>query len=91
MQIIKSRIRIALEKMAWLMPALGLTGCSLSPAIPVIGAYYPGWQFCLIIGVILTLISRRIILNRYPSLALASVIYTALFALYSMLVWLVFF
>lgn len=79
------------QKMAWLIPTLWLTGCSLSPSIPVIGAYYPGWLLCLIIGVILTLISRRIILYRYPSLALASVIYTALFALYAMLVWLVFF
>ena len=80
-----------LQKMAWLMPALWLTGCSLSPAIPVIGAYYPSWLLCLILGVILTLISRRIILYRYPLMTLASVIYTALFALYSMLVWLVFF
>lgn len=80
-----------LQKMARLVPVLCLTGCSLSPAIPVLGAYYPGWLFCLIFGVILTLISRRIILYRYPSLTLASVIYTALFAIYSMLVWLAFF
>ncbi|XPE24756.1 YtcA family lipoprotein [Shigella sonnei] len=38
-----------------------VSGCSLSPAIPVIGAYYPGWFFCAIASLILTLITRRII------------------------------
>lgn len=50
-----------------------------------------GWLFCIIAGVILTLITRRVILLKYKMPALAGVIYTALFALYSMLFWLVFF
>ncbi|EKT8862511.1 hypothetical protein QCJ37_003312 [Salmonella enterica] len=63
----------------------------MPPAIPVIGAYYPDWLFCIIAGVILTLITRRVMLRKYQTPSLAGVIYTALFALYSMLFWLVFF
>lgn len=80
-----------LKKTGWLTPVALLTGCKLSPAIPVIGAYYPCWLFCIIAGVILTLITRRVILRKYKMPAFAGVIYTALFALYSMLFWLVFF
>lgn len=47
-----------LKKRSLLVSAILLTGCSLPPAIPVIGAYYPDWLFCIIAGVILTLITR---------------------------------
>lgn len=80
-----------LKKSGVIFLAVALAGCSLPPAIPVIGAYYPGWLFCIIAGVILTLITRRIILHKYNVLSFAGIIYTALFALYSMLFWLVFF
>ncbi|EAO3143427.1 hypothetical protein QDY85_002614 [Salmonella enterica] len=91
MQIDKSRIVMRLKKRSLLVSAILLTGCSLPPAIPVIGAYYPDWLFCIIAGVILTLITRRVMLRKYQTPSLAGVIYTALFALYSMLFWLVFF
>ncbi|EAA7245796.1 hypothetical protein BVD23_00155 [Salmonella enterica] len=91
MQIVKSRIVTQLKKRSLLVSAILLTGCSLPPAIPVIGAYYPDWLFCIIAGVILTLVTRRIMLRKYQTPPLAGVIYTALFALYSMLFWLVFF
>ncbi|ENO1701812.1 hypothetical protein ACA859_001957 [Salmonella enterica] len=91
MQIVKSRIVIQLKKRSLLFSAVLLTGCSLPPAIPIIGAYYPDWLFCIIAGVILTLVTRRILLRKYQTPPLAGVIYTALFALYSMLFWLVFF
>ncbi|EDJ0431984.1 hypothetical protein GEX15_06070 [Salmonella enterica] len=91
MQIVKSRIVMQLKKRSLLFSAVLLTGCSLPPAIPIIGAYYPDWLFCIIAGVILTLVTLRILLRKYQTPPLAGVIYTALFALYSMLFWLVFF
>lgn len=91
MQIVKSRLVIPLRKTSSLALAALLSGCSLSPSIPVIGAYYPSWLFCVIVGVILTLITRQIILRKHNNPPLAGVIYTALFVLYSMLFWLVFF
>lgn len=91
MQIVKSRMVMQLKKNGWLTLATLLPGCSLPPAISVVGAYYPGWLFCMIAGVILVLITRRLILHKYNVISFAGVIYTALFALYSMLFWLVFF
>jgi len=91
MQIAKFRIVRQLKTFSPFMFATLLTGCSLPPALPVIGAYYPSWLFCMIAGVIFTLISRKFMLRKYQSPPFAGVIYTALFALYSMLFWLVFF
>ncbi|HDS6733468.1 TPA: hypothetical protein QHW55_004562, partial [Escherichia coli] len=54
-------------------------------------AYYPGWFFCAIASLILTLITRRIIQRANINLAFVGIIYTALFALYAMLFWLAFF
>jgi hypothetical protein len=91
MQQIKPRIVMRLRKAGWFATSFLLAGCSFSPTIPVIGAYYPGWLFCLIAGVIFTLITMRGLLRKYNAPAFSGVIYTALFALYSMLFWLVFF
>ncbi len=91
MPIVKSRIVRRLKECGRLTLATLLSGCSFPPAIPVIGAYYPGWLFCMIAGVILVLITRRLMLQKYKVISFAGVIYTALFALYSMLFWLVFF
>ena len=92
MQTAKSRVVTRLKGISGLGSALLLTGCSLSPSIPVIGAYYPDWLFCILAGVILTLITCPVIVSKTGStLAFPAVIYTALFVLYSMLFWLVFF
>ena len=91
MPTIPSRTAMQLKKIAWIIPAVMVSGCSLSPAIPVIGAYYPSWFFCAIASLILTLITRRIIHRTNIYLAFVGIIYTALFALYAMLFWLAFF
>ncbi|EDF8717531.1 hypothetical protein Q6W56_000043 [Salmonella enterica] len=91
MQTSKSRFVMQPGKKIWLMPVILLTGCTLSPAIPVVGAYYPGWLFCIIAGVVLTMVTRRIILGRKIHPGLPAIVYTSLFVLYSMLFWLVFF
>ncbi|ENB8498106.1 hypothetical protein ABIX24_002189 [Escherichia albertii] len=91
MQTVLSRTVIQLKKAAWIIPAFLLSGCSLSPAISFIGAYYPSWLFCVIASLIVTLITRRIIQRVNINLAFVGIIYTALFALYAMLFWLAFF
>ncbi|ENO0516462.1 YtcA family lipoprotein [Escherichia albertii] len=91
MQTVLSRTVIRLKKAAWIIPAFLLSGCSLSPAIPFIGAYYPSWLFCVIASLIVTFITRRIIQRVNINLAFVGIIYTALFALYAMLFWLAFF
>lgn len=48
MPTVLSRMAMQLKKTAWIIPVFMVSGCSLSPAIPVIGAYYPSWFFCAI-------------------------------------------
>lgn len=90
MPTVLSRMAMQLKKTAWIIPVFMVSGCSLSPAIPVIGAYYR-LVFCAIASLILTLITRRIIQRTNINLAFVGIIYTALFALYAMLFWLAFF
>ncbi|MCD1403959.1 hypothetical protein IOB62_01590 [Escherichia coli] len=45
MPTVLSRMAMQLKKTAWIIPVFMVSGCSLSPAIPVIGAYYPSWFF----------------------------------------------
>ena len=52
---------------------------------------FASWFFCAIASLILTLITRRIIQRANINLAFVGIIYTALFALYAMLLWLAFF
>ncbi|STM41301.1 formate dehydrogenase H [Escherichia coli] len=69
MPTVLSRMAMQLKKTAWIIPVFMVSGCSLSPAIPVIGAYYPSWFFCAIASLILTLITRRVIQRANINLA----------------------
>lgn len=93
MQTVNTAIATYVKKGCWLAPVISLTGCSLSPSIPVIGSYYPDWFFCIIVSVILTLITKKVVSRHQWKIqpSFPSVIYTALFAIYAMLLWLIFF
>ena len=93
MQTVNTFIAVRTKKWCYLTPVGLLTGCSLSPSIPVIGTYYPSWLFCIIASVILTMMTRKIASRRQWKVQpnFPAVIYTALFALYAMLFWLIFF
>jgi hypothetical protein len=58
-------------------------GCQRAPSINVLGAFFPSWMLCAIVGIALTLIVRRVLIAAgaddgfgprgvvYPALALA--------------------
>jgi YtcA family len=60
-----------------------LGGCQRVPSIDVLGAYFPSWMLCAIVGIALALIVRRVLIAAgadgglgprgvvYPALALA--------------------
>jgi len=60
-----------------------LGGCQRVPSINVLGAFFPSWMLCAIVGIALTLIVRRVLIAAgaddglgprgvvYPALALA--------------------
>jgi hypothetical protein len=60
-----------------------LGGCQRVPSINVLGAFFPSWMLCAIVGIALTLVVRRVLIAAgadgglgprgivYPALALA--------------------
>jgi len=70
-----------------------LGGCAYAPSIPLFGAAFPDWLFCIAGGVAGTVIVH-LVLGRCgvrASLAPLALSYPALSALFAMSAWLVFF
>ena len=70
-----------------------LSGCRLAPSVNVLGAYFPGWLFCVVAGVSLTVvvhvIQSKLNLGRW--LAPEALTYPVLTTLFSLGAWLIFF
>lgn len=64
-----------------------------SPTFDVLGSYFPAWMACIISGILLTLITRQLLIgfklntHLYP----APVVYVCMMILFTMAVWLVLF
>ncbi len=62
-----------------------------SPTLDVLGSYFPAWMACIILGLVLTLITRQILigfkLNTY--LRVAPLVYVCMMISWTMAVWLV--
>lgn len=70
---------------------LSLTACTQASAIPMFGAFFPGWLFCIGAGVVLALLIQTG-LTRYPSLWLPPLpTFLTLAILFSFLFWLLLF
>jgi hypothetical protein len=75
------------------LAAPGLGGCAQAPSINVLGAYFPGWLFCITAGVLVTIVFH-LVLERgrfgrwfWPR----GVVYPVFVTLIALLVWLIFF
>ncbi|HTR07322.1 MAG TPA: YtcA family lipoprotein [Paraburkholderia sp.] len=70
-----------------------LGGCAFAPSIPLFGAAFPDWLFCVVGGVAST-VAVHLVLGRPEArsvLAPHAISYPALSALIAMAAWLVFF
>lgn len=70
-----------------------LSGCSNAPSIPVLGAYFPDWLFCILAGMLLAFVLQALLARSgYAAWLVPSVLtYPVLAALLSMSTWLLFF
>jgi uncharacterized membrane protein len=75
------------------MSSVLLSGCALAPSIPVFGAAFPDWLFCIVAGVAGTIVVHLALSRRGASTALApiAISYPALAALLAIAAWLLFF
>jgi hypothetical protein len=70
-----------------------VAGCSKNPSIPVSGAYFPDWIFCILAGVLLTCVLRAALARARSGNppALPLLVWTAMIVLLSLLCWLIVF
>ncbi|REG52135.1 YtcA family uncharacterized protein [Paraburkholderia sp. BL6669N2] len=70
-----------------------LDGCALAPSIPLFGAAFPDWLFCVVGGVAATVVVHLMLNRRGSCQALAphAISYPALTAVFAMAAWLIFF
>jgi hypothetical protein len=72
---------------------LFIAGCTGAPSINVLGAYFPGWMFCLVAGVVLTVGIRSLLVRKHwgDRIGPAAVAWPALVTAISLVTWLLFF
>jgi hypothetical protein len=78
---------------AAILAALFVSGCAIAPSINVLGAYFPGWLFCIVAGVVLTVIVSGILQRLHADVLLrpAALIYPTLVLLLALAAWLLLF
>jgi hypothetical protein len=73
--------------------AIPISGCANSPSIGVLGAYFPDWLFCIVTGVVLTVVIYVSLkhLQADRLMGPAALVYPTLVAFFALAVWLVLF
>src|SRR5579862_618713 len=66
---------------------------SHSPAIDVLGSYFPAWLLCIVVGVALTIVARLLFIawKIDTHLRPAPIVYPCIAAIFAMIVWLILF
>ena len=76
-------INLGIRRASLLASVLALCGCEHVPSVNVLGAFFPSWMLCIIIGIVLALVARQVLVVAgldtwigprglvYPALALA--------------------
>ena len=73
-----------------LLPGL-MTGCSRAPTFDIVGSFFPAWLVCLVLGILLASFAHWLLLRLKVALALPILVYPSLAALFTFLLWLIFF
>ena len=72
-----------------LLLGVGLGGCSRNPSLEISGSFFPAWMLSIFIGLIATLIAKRIFLATRldPHLTPHLLVYGALMVSFTLLTW----
>ena len=80
----------ALRLSLTILPALLLAGCAHSPTLDVLGSYFPAWMVCIVLGLVLTVITRQLLIGFKLNvhLRLAGLVYLCMTVLWTLAAWL---
>jgi hypothetical protein len=70
-----------------------LSGCAFNPSLNLMGSYFPGWLFCILVASFLTLLVRFLLLRYHWEHQLAPLVvtYPAMAVLFCLSLWLILF
>jgi len=68
-----------------------LSSCSRAPSVDILGSFFPAWLVCFIVAIVLTALVRLALLRLRVKAALPMLVYPSLAALFTFLLWLIFF
>ena len=85
--------RTAFARVRVIAAAVPLFGCERVPSVDVLGAYFPSWMLCILVGVALTLVVRWALAGAglEPGSAPAGLMYPALALALTLATWVLFF
>ena len=72
---------------------IGVVGCGVSPTVNILGSFFPAWLISIILGVVLTIVVRRVLtaIGVGTDLGPAALVYPCLVGLLTLATWLVVF
>ena len=70
-----------------------LGGCDRVPTVTVLGAYFPAWMLCAVVGAALMVVAWRVLAAAGLDACVGprGVVYPALAVVFTLLVWVIFF
>ena len=70
-----------------------LSGCAMPPSVNVLGSFFPAWLICIITGVVLTILTRQVLVatKLASDLGPPALVYPCLAACWIFATWLVVF
>jgi YtcA family len=83
--------RIVMWKLLLSLSALPVASCSRAPSVDVLGSFFPSWLVCTTLAVLLTVLTRWVLLRFHMNLDLAVLAYPSLAAFFTFALWLIFF
>ena len=86
-------MRLANLTLLLLLTSMGLEGCSRNPSLEISGSFFPAWMLSIFIGLVATLIAKRIFLVTRLDAHLTPhlLVYGALMVSFTLLIWLIFY
>lgn len=78
-------------KTALVLALLLLASCSRAPSFDIMGSFFPAWLVCLVVAIVLTALTGWLLRVLHIPVAVPTLTYPALTALFTFALWLVFF
>ena len=82
-----------IQRRAAIAAGIALGGCERVPSINLLGAFFPSWMACILIGIALTLVTRRALAagGVEPWIGPGVLVYPALALAFTLGAWVAFF